>query len=82
MLRNYYSEIHLHLVWHTKESFPLLTSAVEPFVHGRLRHRLVDTPGVFAHEIGGTETHVHVCLTIVPTIVISELVGAEGGVFA
>ena len=26
MSRNYYSEIHLHIVWHTKESAPLLAS--------------------------------------------------------
>ena len=25
MSRNYYSEIHLHIVWHTKNSLPLLT---------------------------------------------------------
>ena len=29
MSRNFYSEIHLHIVWHTKESLPLLTPEVE-----------------------------------------------------
>ena len=79
MSRNFYSEIHLHIVWHTKQSDPLLTPEVEAFVHRCLRQRLVDTPGVFVHEIGGTETHVHVCLTILPTIAISELVGELKG---
>ena len=27
---NYYSEINLHFVWHTKTSLPLLTAEVEP----------------------------------------------------
>src|SRR5436309_1464873 len=29
MARNYYSEINLHIVWHTKESSPLLSPAIE-----------------------------------------------------
>jgi putative transposase len=79
MARNYYSEIHLHVVWHTKQSAPLLTPDVEPFVHQCIRQRLIDTPGAFVHQIGGTENHIHVCLTIAPTIRISELVGALKG---
>src|SRR5713101_9062319 len=57
MSRDFYSEIHLHVVWHTKESAPLLTPQVELFVHRYLKQRLVNTPGAFIHEIGGTETH-------------------------
>jgi putative transposase len=79
MSRNYYSEIHLHIVWHTKESAPFLTPQVELFVHRHLKQRLVDTPGVFVHEIGGTETHVHLAVTIVPTILVSELIGQLKG---
>jgi len=79
MSRNYYSEIHLHIVWHTKSSLPLLTPQVEPFVHRYLKQRLVQTPGVFVHEVGGTETHVHVVVSIVPTILISELIGQLKG---
>ena len=45
MSRNYYSEINLHLVWHTKLSQPLLTPQIEPFTHRYLRQRLINTPG-------------------------------------
>ena len=79
MSRNYYSEIHLHFTWHTKLSQPLLTPKIEPFVHDYLRRRLVGMPGAFVHEIGGTETHVHLAVTIAPTILISELVGQMKG---
>jgi hypothetical protein len=84
MSRNYYSEIHLHIVWHTKSSLPLLTPHVEPFVHRYLKQRLVNTPGVFVHEVGGTETHVHVVVSIVPTILICMRVdrAVEGLVLA
>ena len=75
MSRNYYSEINLHLVWHTKLSMPLLTAEFEPFIHRFLREQLVLTDGVFVHEVGGIETHVHVVVSINPTGLISDLVG-------
>jgi putative transposase len=79
MSRNYYSEINLHLTWHTKQSAPLLTPRVEPVVHRLLREKLFRTEGVFVHEIGGTENHVHVAVSIAPTILISDLVGQLKG---
>src|SRR6266436_3666817 len=79
MSRNYYSEINLHVTWHTKESQPLLLSKVENVVHHYLRGKCINTPGVFIHEIGGIETHVHLCLTVAPTITISEFVGQLKG---
>ena len=79
MARNYYSEINLHLTWHTKDSAPLLTPQVEAVVHHYVRGRCINTPGVFIHVIGGIETHVHLCVSIVPTILISDWVGQLKG---
>src|SRR5258708_4092268 len=79
MSRNFYAEINLHMVWHTKESQPLLIPDVETFTHHALRGRLINTPGAFVHEIGGIETHVHLVVSIVPTIGISELIGQLKG---
>ena len=72
MSRNYYAEINLHLTWHTQESAPLLVPNIEAIVHHYQRGRCINTPGVYIHEIGGIETHVHLCLSIVPTITISD----------
>ncbi len=82
MSKNYYSEIHLHLIWHTKESSPMLAPPVETFVHQWLKKRIVETPGVYVHEIGGTETHLHLAISIVPTINIADLVGQLKGASA
>jgi putative transposase len=79
MSRNYYSEINLHLVWHTKNSLPLLIPEIEPLAHRFLKKRIIETPGAFVHEIGGTETHVHIAISIPPTLTISELVGQLKG---
>ena len=79
MSRNYYSEINLHFTWHTKDSLPLLTPTVEPLAHRYIKQKLIHTEGAFVHEIGGTETHVHVVVTIPPTLSPSELVGQLKG---
>ena len=79
MARNYYSEINLHITWHTKESRPLLTPKIEDLVHHYLRGRCISTPGVYVHAVGGIETHVHLCLTVAPTILISEFIGQLKG---
>jgi REP-associated tyrosine transposase len=79
MSRNYYSEINLHLVWHTKNSLPLLTPQIEPLAQRFLRARIVQAPGAFVHEIGGIETHVHLAVTIQPAILVSEFIGQLKG---
>jgi putative transposase len=79
MSQNFYSEIHLHITWHTIQSMPLLTPTLEPLVYRELKQKIIHTPGVYVHEIGGTETHVHLSVTVVPTITPSELIGQLKG---
>jgi putative transposase len=79
MSRNYYSEINLHLTWHTKDSLPLLNPQVEALAHRDIRQRVINTPGAFIHEIGGTETHVHLAVTVPPSLTISGFVGQLKG---
>jgi putative transposase len=79
MARNYYSEINLHIVWHAKDSLPLLTPRVEPLAHRFVKQKAVSIDGVFLHDIGGTETHLHLAVSIQPTVVISELIGQLKG---
>jgi len=79
MSRNYYSEINFHIVWHTKNSLPLLTLTVEPVAYRALRKRIIDTPGAFVHEIGGIETHLHLAVSVPPTLTPSEWIGKLKG---
>ncbi len=79
MAYNYYAEIHLHIVWHTKESAPLLVPKVEAVVHHYLRGRCINMPGVYVHEVGGIETHVHLCVSVPPTLLLSEFIGQLKG---
>ena len=79
MSHNYYSEINLHITWDCKESMPLLTTDVVRLVHRYLKQKLIHVPGVFVHEVGGTETHIHLAVTLAPTILVSELIGRLKG---
>jgi putative transposase len=56
-----------------------LTPEVEAVVHHYLRGYLINMPGAFVHEVGGIETHVHVAVSIAPTILVSDLVGKLKG---
>jgi putative transposase len=79
MSKNYYAEINLHLTWHTKLSMPALNGRVETLTHQFIRQKLINTAGAFIHEIGGTDDHVHLAISIAPTILISDLVGKLKG---
>jgi REP element-mobilizing transposase RayT len=79
MARNYYCEINLHLTWHIKLSQPLITAEIEPLVRQYVRKKAIDIGGIYIHEIGGIETHVHVAVSIEPTVTISEIVGLFKG---
>jgi putative transposase len=82
MPRNVYSEINLHLTWHTKGNEPVLVDAVESRCHKFLTHQCLQIAGVRVHAVGGTADHVHVAASIPPTVTISEWIGRLKGASA
>ena len=79
MSRRSYSEINLHFVWHVKSSLPIITREIEPPLHRYIRSYALQSSGLIFHEIGGTETHVHIAVTIPPTLLISDWIGKLKG---
>src|SRR5262249_36170510 len=77
--RPLYTKNNLHAPSPTQENAPLPDPQAEAVVHHYLRGRCINTPGVFIHEIGGIETHVHLAVSIAPTILISDFVGQLKG---
>ncbi len=82
MPRNVYHEINLHLVWRTKENAPVLLDQIENRCWHYIVHRAVETPGVFVHQIGGMPDHVHLAVSIPPTLLVSEWIGRLKGASA
>ncbi len=82
MPRNVYWECFYQIVWRTKNSHPLLTSSVEAATHKYLTHRALSTEGVLVHAVGGIEDHVHIAVSLPPTIVPATWIGDLKGATA
>lgn len=53
-----FSDIFIHVNWHTKSDRPVLTGNLEAAVRGFLRQRAKTAKDVSLEEMGGTATHV------------------------
>ena len=79
MSKHVYSEINLHMTWHTKNNNPVLADHIEQRVHHYLEHEVRKTKNAIFHAVGGVEDHVHLVATIPPTLLISEWIGKLKG---
>ncbi len=74
-----YSEINLHFVWHVKASLTIINETIEPRLYRYIKSYALQSKGLIFHEAGGTETHVHIAVTIPPTLPISDWIGKIKG---
>ncbi len=82
MPRNVYWELFYHLVWRTKERAPMLTAQAEPLTHKYLIHRALQPPEALVHAVGGIEDHIHMAVSLPPTVEIAKWVGDIKGACA
>ena len=82
MRQNVYSEINFHINWHTKHDIPVLVGQIEDRLYHYLRHRIVTTPNVVLHAMGGTADHLHVAVTVPPALPIADWIGELKGASA
>ncbi|HYE61064.1 MAG TPA: transposase [Phycisphaerales bacterium] len=75
MPRNVYWELFYHFVWHTKNNLPLITPPVQEVAYKFLIHRALSVQGAIVHAIGGIEDHVHMAVSLPPTVQLAEWVG-------
>ncbi|MBV9217442.1 MAG: transposase [Acidobacteria bacterium] len=74
-----YSEINLHITWHTKNSLPLIGDRRQRDLYALLKDRIVNTAGAYFHAIGGIATHVHIGCSVKPSIHLDEWIGQLKG---
>ena len=79
MPRRVYSEINLHLTWHTKNNQPMIFKQIETPLYKFLKDKILETPETYVHAIGGIEDHIHLAVSIPPTIKIDEWIGKLKG---
>ena len=74
-----YCQLHYHLVWATKNRAPLLTEPVRPTLYLELRRKSLELDAV-VHAVGGIEDHVHMVVSLPPTMAVATFVGQIKGV--
>jgi len=79
MPKNVYSEINLHITWHTKNDEPVIKDHIENRLYRFLENRIRKEKETFIHAIGGIEDHIHLAVTIPPSLTISDWVGQLKG---
>ncbi len=65
--------LYYHLVWATKKRQPLITHNRELELYNYIIGKS-DTLNCIVHTIGGIEDHIHLVVSIPPTLAISEFV--------
>lgn len=68
-----YWELYYHLVWSTKRKLPLITPALEPLLYSAIEHKCAEL-GCSLRAIGGMPDHIHLLVSIPPSISLAEFV--------
>ncbi|MBW4510529.1 MAG: IS200/IS605 family transposase [Scytonematopsis contorta HA4267-MV1] len=63
--------LYYHLVWTNKERQPMITLNKETELYGYIIGKS-DALNCIVHAVGGTENHIHLVVSIPPTLAISE----------
>lgn len=72
---------YFHAVWATKGRQDLITPQIEARLLGAIR-ATAERAGVAVHAINGTGDHVHVVMSVPPTIALAVLIGQIKGASA
>jgi len=74
-----YSEINLHITWHVKDNNPVLRDEIEQQLHRFLKGKAAQSSGVAVKGVGGTDDHIHLVVSIPPTLQLSVWIGELKG---
>lgn len=74
-----HSEINFHITWHTKSNLPLIKSEIETKLYSFLKNKILETPNVYFHAVGGIENHIHLAVSAPPDLLISDWIGKLKG---
>ncbi len=57
----------------------MINIGMEPQLHGFLKDKIIDTPGTYFHAIGGIEDHIHLAVSVKPSVHLDEWIGQLKG---
>ena len=69
-----YTKLFYHIVWSTKNRDPIITSEIEHQLHSYIAKKAISLKGI-VYAINGTNDHIHLAVSIPPSISISKFIG-------
>lgn len=63
-------QLYYHVVGAIRGREPLMTPSLEPLIHRQLR-QIAQHQRIFVHAVGGTDDHIHMAISIPPTLAIA-----------
>ena len=73
-----YWRLYYHVVWTTRGRQPLITDGLEFVIHREIREAAL-RHAITVHAVGGTDDHVHVVVSIPPSMSVATAVGRLKG---
>jgi len=67
-----YYKLVYHFIWRTKNHLPLLTPTIEARLFPYIGYKCKEL-GYFLHAIDGTEDHIHLLLSLTPSILVEDV---------
>lgn len=70
---------YYHIVWTTKHRQPRITSLIEPIIFHAIEQKCLELRCQLL-GINGTEDHIHLALSIAPSLCVADVIGQVKGV--
>lgn len=74
-----YTEINIHMTWHTKDNLPFTSEHLEPDLCAFIKNRVIQDRQSYFHPIGGIAEHVHLAASFFPPFEIDSWIGQMKG---
>ena len=74
-----YSEINIHMTWHTKNNIPFVNERLEPDLYAFIKNRVINDRQAYFHAIGGIADHIHLAASFFPPFEIDSWIGQIKG---
>jgi putative transposase len=73
-----YWRLFYHITWGTKNRLALISADFEPSLHNVLAAKATNLGGI-VHAVGGVSDHVHLVVSVPPSISLSDFIGQVKG---
>lgn len=57
----------------------MITERIEPLLHAFLKNKIIATPDTYFHAVGGVADHIHIAVSVRPTLSLDDWIGKLKG---